>query len=111
MEERIFFDTHEIIFVNMNKDGPEYVNLPASTITSILFAPHTYKKLLGLIKKEERAITIQSTLRSDPLVLAEHEDPRFEKYMEQLKDFAAKNYLSLRDSTAETDSENTDAEQ
>ena len=111
MEERFFFDTHEIIFVNMKKDGPEYVNLPASTITSIVIAPHTYKRLLGLIKKEERAITIQSTLRSDALFMAEHEDPRFEKYMTQLKEFAAKNYISLRDSTDEMASKAVDGEQ
>lgn len=100
--EFLYVEKTELIYTNMNQPNPPTHNIPYDTVTTIFHGIRTKKMLFGLIKKPEKYISIRSAKGNFDITEKDVDAPVFERYLEELKEFAHRHHVTIRESTGDT---------
>ena len=78
--------------------------MPYSQISTIFYGTMTKKSFFGLIKKPVRYIGIKANNIAQMLMIYESDvgEDAYNKYVEDLKEFAHNNRVTMRESTGDT---------
>lgn len=100
--EYLYIEETELIYTNINVALAPTVSLPYSRINTIFYGIHTRKLLGGLIKKQERHVTIRAN--GVDYVIPEHKvgAKTIERYTHEVIAFAKKYRVSLRETTGDS---------
>ncbi len=100
--EFLYVENTELIYTNLNTPNPPTHNISYDTISTIFYGIRTKKMLFGLIKKPEKYISIKSAKGVYDITEKDVDPAVFERYLEELKEFAHKHHVTMRESTGDT---------
>lgn len=99
----LYIEKTEIVFTDVTKTPYETHNFTCEDITEIFTGSDVRKSFFGLIKKPTRYICFKVKTAEHYLYEIDIDKEEFEKYVEEIKKFSARNRITMREKSGDTD--------